>query len=90
MGQILSPPRGFERLRRASADRLWPTVSFDPPAIKISGLSAVGGGKLQERKIPTLAPLGESDLWTPMGSIGPQKSARVDRRRRFLQPGRAG
>jgi hypothetical protein len=31
---------------------------------------------------PTLAPLGESDLWTPMGSIGPQKSGRVLRKRR--------
>ena len=39
---------------------------------------------------PPLAPLGESDFWTPMGSIGPQKSGRVDRSRRFLQPGRAG
>jgi len=37
-----------------------------------------------------LSPLGESDFWTPMGSIGPQKSGRVDRRRRFLQAGRAG
>jgi hypothetical protein len=27
-----------------------------------------------------LSPLGESDLWTPMGPMGPQKSGRVDRR----------
>jgi hypothetical protein len=27
-----------------------------------------------------LSPLGESDFWTPMGSIGPQKSGRVARR----------
>jgi len=31
-----------------------------------------------------LSRLGESDFWTPMGSIGPQKSGRVDRRGRFL------
>jgi hypothetical protein len=36
-----------------------------------------------------LSPLGESDFQTPMGSIGPQKSGRVARRRRFLEPRRA-
>jgi hypothetical protein len=33
----------------------------------------------EEARIPTLSPLGESDFWIAMGSIGPQKSGRVDR-----------
>jgi hypothetical protein len=33
----------------------------------------------------TLSRLGESDFWTPMGPIGPQKSGRVARSRCFLQ-----
>jgi len=48
----------------------------------------VGHSSLCEN--PALSPLGESDFWTPMGSIGPQKSGRVARSRRSLQPGRAG
>jgi len=39
---------------------------------------------------PALSPLGESDLWTPMGSIGPQKSGRVDRTGVFFSRGGPG
>ncbi len=42
------------------------------------------------RAVTSLAPLGESDFRTPMGPIGPQKSGRVARNRRFHQPGRDG
>jgi hypothetical protein len=35
--------------------------------------------------ISALSPLGDSDLWNPMGSIGPQKSGRVARNWRFHQ-----
>jgi hypothetical protein len=37
--------------------------------------------------ITALSPLGESDFWTPLGSIGPHKPGRVARRRCFRQPG---
>ena len=39
---------------------------------------------------PAFCPLGESDFWTPMGSIGPQKSGRVARPGVFFSRGGPG
>jgi hypothetical protein len=40
-----------------------------------------GAGGIDSGLLPS-PPLGESDRWTPMGSIGPQKSGRVVRKGR--------